>query len=188
MPLSYVILTLVRGRAFYDTVSGLLGNFLPPELRGFSSYFTAHNLKVWYDADDNREHYEVQVVSPSAVKDTKTLPERGVRTPKGRRAPPSTPMLEIGFHAEHKQAEHNEEVLDRLLEREKTWRRALGSEPEVGDFLGRQRVWRRISELWPEEEADELAVDAAERLAAYIRAIEPIRSDGPPDRRIRTST
>lgn len=158
MPLSYVILALVRGRAFYDTVSGLLGNFLPPELRGFSSYFTAHNLKVWYGADDNREHYEVQVVAPSVVKGAKA------------------PMLEIGFHAEHKQAEHNEEVLDRLLEREKTWRRALGSEPEVGDFLGRQRVWRRISELWPEEEADELAVDAAERLAAYIRAIEPIRA------------
>lgn len=158
MPLSYVILTLVRGRAFYDTVSGLLGNFLPPELRGFSSYFTAHNLKVWYDTDDNREHYEVQVVSPSVVKNAKA------------------PMLEIGFHSEHKQAEHNEEVLDRLVEREQTWRRALGTEPEVGDFLGRQRVWRRISELWPEEEADELAVDAAERLAAYIRAIEPIRA------------
>ena len=85
--------------------------------------------------------------------------------------------LEIGFHAEHKEASRNREVIDLLAANEKAWRKALGSEPEAGAFIGYQtRTWRRLSEVWPATDDPEIAVDAAERLAAYICALEPLRS------------
>jgi hypothetical protein len=144
----------VRGRAFYDDVSDTLAGFLPPSLRNFSSYRTSHNIKVWYGEDGSREHYEVQ----------------SIRRRKGYE-------LEIGFHAEYKDAERNDECVERIAAKEKAWRKTLGPQPEVAPFVGYQtRTWRRISEIWSELDDPELAVDAAERLAAYIRAIEPIRS------------
>jgi hypothetical protein len=143
----------VRGRAFYDDVSDALAGFLPPSLRNFSSYRTSHNIKVWY-GEQTREHYEVQ----------------SIRRRSGYE-------LEIGFHAEYKDAETNETVVERIASESERWRKALGSQPEVGAFVGYQtRTWRRISEVWPSDDDPEIAVEAAERLAAYIRALEPIRS------------
>jgi len=142
----------VRGRAFYDDVFDAFTGFLPPDMRSFDSYRTSHNIKVWYR--DDKEHYEVQ----------------SIRRRTGYE-------LEIGFHAEYPDAARNDELVERLSASEKSWRSTLGIKPEVGPFLGtRFRAWRRISEVWPASDDPELAVDAAERLATYIRALEPIRS------------
>ena len=93
-------------RAFFETVDDALHGFVPPALRDFDSHRTSMNLKVWYD--EGREHYEVQLVSG--------------------------PALEVGFHAEHKDQARNEEVLARLLDSEKSWRKVLGREPAAGPF------------------------------------------------------
>jgi len=135
-------------RAFFETVDDALHGFLPPALRDFESHRTSMNLKVWYD--EGREHYEVQLVSG--------------------------PALEVGFHAEHKDAGRNEEILDRIVDGEKRWRKALGRAPKTGSFLGRQKNWRRVSEVWEGDGlTDDAAVEAAERLGAYIEAFEPLR-------------
>jgi hypothetical protein len=141
----------MRGRAFYEDVYDAFTGFLPPTLRDFKSYRTSHNIKVWYGSGG--EHYEVQTI---------------------RRR--SGYELEIGFHAEHREAQQNDEVIEALTAKEKTWRRALGAEPEAGKFLGSQtRTWRRLSEVWPATDDPDVAVDAAQRLAAYISALEPLR-------------
>lgn len=144
------------GKAFYDDVADALTGFLPPSLRAFEWYRTNSNLKVWYD-EDGREHYEVQL-----LKHNKRI------------------VLEIGFHTEHKDRARNEDVLAKLVKVEKRWRTALGSEPESGAFIGYQSgTWRRISEMWDVTDDPEMAVDAAERLADYIKTLEPIRTGGP---------
>lgn len=144
----------MRSRAFYDDVSDALVNFLPPHLRDFQSYRTSHNVKVWY-GDAVREHYEVQSIRRRSGYD-----------------------LEIGFHAEYAERDRNDAVLERFASREKAWRKQLGTGPETGPFIGyRTGSWRRLSELWPAVKDPEVAVEAAERLAAYILALEPIRND-----------
>jgi len=137
-------------REFFDEVDKALRGFLPPALREFSARRTSGNLKVWY-GDEDREHYEVQLM-------------RG-------------PKLEVGFHAEHKDADRNEAALGRLLDHEKAWRKALGPDPDAGPFLGRQSSWRRVSEVWDLPGFnDDASIEAAERLADYIRALEPLRA------------
>ena len=138
-------------REFFETADDALHGFLPPGLRDFDSHRTGMNLKVWYE--EGREHYEVQLVSG--------------------------PALEVGFHAEHKDAARNDDVLARLVEGEKGWRKALGRAPKKGPFLGRQKNWRRISEVWDGDGlTEDAAVEAAERLGAYIEALEPLRRAG----------
>ena len=138
-------------RAFFEQLSDALAGFLPPDLRAYGSAIGSRNVKVWY-GEESHEHYEVQSLS-------------------SRR-------LEIGFHAEHPNETRNDEVMTALSARERSWRRALGKEAQAGPFLGRQRGWRRLSEVWdgPGLETDEAAVEAAERLARYIRALERIRT------------
>jgi hypothetical protein len=147
------ILNPVYGKAFYDDVYDVLQSFLPPSMRDFAWYRTSHNLKLWFHGEE-REHYEVQVFK------------------KGKDL-----VLEIGFHAEHKEKERNEEAIAKLAE--KSWRRKLGPDAETGAFIGRQTSWRRLSEIWSNGSHQlgdpELAVDAAERLATYIRTLEPLR-------------
>jgi hypothetical protein len=134
--------------AFFETVDDALHGFLPPALRDFDSHRSGMNLKVWFE--EGREHYEVQLVSG--------------------------PALEIGFHAEHKDATRNDAVLGRLVDGEKRWRKTLGRAPQTGPFLGRQKNWRRVSEVWDGEGlTEDAAVEAAERLGAYIEALEPLR-------------
>jgi hypothetical protein len=109
-------------------------------------------LKVWFD-DSTREHYEAQLVRVD-----------------GETA------LEIGFHAEHAKPAVSEAALARLVAKERTWRKALGTEPEAGLFIGTDR-WRRISEVWagPDLEDTAYAIDVAVRLADYVQALEPVR-------------
>ena len=136
-------------RAFFETVDDALHGFLPPSLRGFDSHRTSMNLKVWYD--EGREHYEVQLVHG--------------------------PALEVGFHAEHPKPDDNDAVIAHLLASEKQWRRIVGQEAQVGDFLGRQDKWRRVSETWPDPDLGDgdLVIEIATRLTDYITAIEPVR-------------
>jgi hypothetical protein len=145
----------VYGKAFYDTVADALTGFLPPSLRDFEWYRSSHNLKLWY-GDEGREHYEVQIIKRGKILG-----------------------LEIGFHAEHKDATRNENAIAKLLKVEKRWRAKLGKDPEAGAFIGtRFGNWRRISEVWDSVNDDPgVAVDAAERLASYIQTLEPLRAN-----------
>jgi len=141
-------------RAFFEEVVETLIGFLPPEQSRFSSRVTARNAKIWFGAEA-REHYEAQLLR----RDGGTV-------------------LEIGFHAEHPDAARSEAVLQRLLAGERRWRRALGREVETATFLGRPSPWRRASETWPDADLADpgTAVEAADRLAAYIIALEPLRA------------
>lgn len=150
-------------RAFFDQVADALLGFLPPDLRDEASYrASGGNLKIWFEPA-TREHYEVQVIGRAALK------AGGIA---GR-----APALEIGFHAEHADAARNDAVVERLLMRERTWRRRLGPDPVDGPFVGRPSPWKRISELWHGDglDTDEAAIEAAERLAAYVVTFEEIR-------------
>ena len=141
-------------RAFFEQVVETLVGFLPPEQSHFSSRITSRNAKVWFG--EAKEHYEAQLVRRDGAT-----------------------VLEIGFHAEHSSPERSDAVLQRLLSGERRWRRTLGREVETGPFLGRPSPWRRASETWPDIDLDDpgTAVDAADRLAAYITALEPLRLD-----------
>jgi hypothetical protein len=137
-------------REFFEEAADALIGFLPPGLTGFARRVSSRNLKVWY-GDEPREHYEIQLAG-------------------GR--------LEIGFHAEHSDPARNDAVLDRMLGREREWRRALGKDAQAGAYVGRQSgSWRRVSEVWDDDASDPgAAVEAADRLAAYIMALEPRRA------------
>ena len=137
-------------REFFEEAADALVGFLPPALSQFARRISSRNLKVWY-GDEPREHYEIQLAS-------------------GR--------LEIGFHTEHADAARNDAVLDRMLVHEPEWRRALGAHAQAGAYVGRQSgAWRRVSEVWAEDASDAgAAVEAADRLATYIMALEPRRA------------
>lgn len=144
--------------AFFQLVVDALVGFLPDELTAFEFKIHWSGVKVWYGAD-TKEHYEAQY-----------LPR-----PDGR----AGPALEIGFHAEHSNPARNTEVLGHLEGDSKRWRKLLGKEAEAGPFLGgRADTWTRVSEVWLGDEVlePEAAIDAAERLATYIEAIEPLRT------------
>ncbi len=140
-------------RAFFEQVVEALVGFLPPDQRRFSSRVTGRNAKVWF-GDEAREHYEVQALRRDGH-----------------------PVLEIGFHAEHTNAARSDAALAVVVSGQPTWRRSLGPEVEVGPFLGRAGSWRRASETWDGADLSDpgAAVEAADRLAAYIAAFEPLR-------------
>ena len=83
----------------------------------------------------------------------------------------------MGFHSEYPKAAENDAVIAHLLANEKRWRRAVGKEAQVGDFLGRSDQWRRVSETWPDPDLSDggLVIELAARLTDYITAIEPVR-------------
>lgn len=150
-------------RTFFASLTDALWGFLPRELQTFQAQSGPHNLKVWYRS--SHEHYEVQRISKAVLKAS------------GQRSGASA--LEVGFHAEHAKSADNEAVLAHLAEKETSWRRGLGREPVAGPFLGRREIadrWKRISELWTDVsfDGDGAAIEAAERLGAYIRVIEPL--------------
>jgi len=140
-------------RAFFEEVVETLVGFLPPDRSRFSSRVTGRNAKVWFGTEP-REHYEAQLLRRDGAT-----------------------VLEIGFHAEHPDPARSDAVLQRILDGERRWRRALGPEVETGPFLGRASPWRRASETWSDADLDDpgTAVEAADRLAAYITALEPLR-------------
>src|SRR5262245_20565134 len=147
-----------RSDAFFEAVVDALVGFVPPELADFHHKVHWNGVKFWY-GDEHREHYECQYVA-------RPDDEPG-------------PALEIGFHAEHSNPAHNEAVLAALLKDEKRWRRTLGKEAEAGPFVGsRADTWTRVSEFWLDDEVldPDAAIEAADRLAEYITALEPLRA------------
>ena len=144
---------------FRDALDALVG-FVPDDLGPFEHRVHRRGLKVWFGTE-HREHYEAQEVGRFA---------RAGREQRGR-------AIEIGFHAEHADPARNAAVLDDLVRQERRWRRTLGADAVAGVFVGdRSRSWQRVSEFWTGDEIDEpdAAIEAADRLAAYIAALEPL--------------
>ncbi len=123
---------------------------MPGLLDGASMKASGWSVKVWFD--EPKEHYEVQWL-------------------QGR-------DVEVGFHAEHRDESRNDAVLAALRAGEAGWRAELGTEPVAGTFVGgRPEHWRRVSEVWegPDLASVDLAMEAADRLASYVEALEPLR-------------
>jgi hypothetical protein len=119
-----------------------------------------YGIKVWFGPErPPREHYEAQVIGPDHVEHADVL------------------ALEVGFHAEHRDAADNDRVIGRLLDHEDEWRPKIGVEAVVGAFLGRADTWRRVSEIWadPDLSSTDLAFEVASRLGDYATALEPLR-------------
>jgi hypothetical protein len=143
----------------FEEVGEVVRGLVPRDLGVVHQRAQRYGVKVWFDAEKcPRVHYEAQVIHKRYVPEANVL------------------ALELGFHAENSKAAENEAVLDRLLKQEKRWRKTLGTEAEVGEFLGRD-TWRRISETWPDPDLDdpELVLELGTRLTDYICAIEPLR-------------
>ena len=146
----------------FGIVAEACRGLFPTDLGPFGVRARSYGLKVWFgSAEPGREHYEAQVVGARHVPGASSL------------------ALEIGFHAEHPKEEANAEVLDRLVAREKAWRKVLGDDAVAGPFLGRDS-WRRVSEAWldPDLRDDDLPVEVALRLTDYVVALEPVLRSG----------
>ena len=109
-----------------------------------------------------REHYEAQLIAADGVDGAMVS------------------ALEIGFHAEHPDAEENDAAIARLMAGQDRWRERWASGAVVGAFLGRFPDWRRVLEAWPDPDLDDpdLPVQVALRLTDYIDALEPLRRQG----------
>lgn len=143
----------------FEEVAEVVRGLVPRDLGDVRQRSHKYGVKVWFDADKpTREHYEAQVIGKRCVPEASVL------------------AIELGFHAEHSKVAENEAVILALLERESRWRRTLGKEAVVGEFLGRDS-WRRISETWPDPDLGdpELVLELGTRLTDYITAIEPLR-------------
>ncbi len=146
--------------SLFDEVADALRGMAPPELGELHYRAHRYGIKVWFGTEvPPREHYEAQVVGAKVVEQAKIL------------------ALEVGFHSEYPKAAENDAVIDHLRANEKRWRRVIGKEAEVGDFLGRADVWKRVSETWPDPDLSEreLGEELAARLLDYVTAIEPVR-------------
>ena len=148
----------------FDEVGEALRGMAPADLGAFHQRAHTYGVKVWFGpATPPREHYEAQVVGADADKRATVL------------------AIEVGFHTEYPKEADNEAVITYLLANEKRWRREVGKEAEVGDFLGRADKWRRISETWPDPDLGDggLVIELATRLTDYITGLEPVRRRRP---------
>jgi hypothetical protein len=141
-------------RAFFDQIDDELRGLVGPALRDFHSFKSSALVKVWFA--DPAVHFEAQRLSL-------------------RWAPDPTHRCEVGLHLEHTAASRNDEILRALVART-TWRKALPA-AVAGEAIGPQAsVWRRISEIVEGAGTDDpdLAGEIAERLASYVKALEPL--------------
>lgn len=144
----------------FEQVADALRGLVPPDLGDLRQRPRRWGIKVWFGAGrPPKEHYEAQVIGPGGVDGATAL------------------ALEVGFHAEHPKVGDNDAAIERLRAAEKRWRRTIGKEAVVGEFLGHAGVWRRISETWPDPDlgAPDIAFELAARLTDYIVALEPHR-------------
>ena len=151
-------------RAFFDQIDDELRGLLGPALRHYESVRASRLIKLWYG--DPSVHFEVQMVAK-------------------RWSPTGEPVLEVGLHLEHPDPTVNERRLSRLTSGPASWRRRL-PDADAGPALGpRGGAWRRVSELLEEAAPDDpdLASEAAERLALYIRILWPLLEGGSGQRR-----
>jgi len=148
-------------RAFFEQVDDELRGLVGPSLRSYHSVHDARLLKLWYG--DPTVHFEVQSVAR-------------------RWSPTGGPVLEVGLHLEHADPAVNEARVASLSAREEAWRPVLPG-AAAGPALGpRGAAWRRVSEFLEETGPDDpdLASEAAERLALYVRTLWPlVEGDGP---------
>lgn len=143
----------------FDQVADALRALVPADLGQLRTQPRRWGIKAWFDAEDcPREHYEAQVISAKHVADAEVL------------------AVEVGFHAEHPKPPDNEAAMAAIVAAP-GWRKALGPEAVAGDFLGRSG-WQRVSETWPDPDLGdpELCFEVADRLAAYMAVLEPLRS------------
>jgi hypothetical protein len=143
----------------FEEVAEVVRGLVPRELGIVRQRSHKYGVKVWFDAEKpTREHYEAQVIGKRYVPEANIL------------------AIELGFHAEHPKVADNDATIAGLMQRERTWRRTLGTEAVVGEFLGRT-TWRRISETWadPDLSDPELVLELGTRLTDYITVIEPLR-------------
>ena len=144
-------------RAFFDQVDDELRGLVGPALRDFQSLRTSTLVKLWFA--DPAVHFEAQRLSL-------------------RWAPDPAHRYEVGLHLEHQTAARNDEILGALTApaRTKAWRGALPSAVGGGAIGPRASTWRRLSELVEGEDTDDpdLAGEIAERLAAYVKTLEPM--------------
>jgi hypothetical protein len=148
----------------FEEVGEALRGMAPPELGEYHHRAHRYGVKVWFGpATPPREHYEAQVVGPDADMQATVL------------------AIEVGFHSEYPSAGENDAVIAHLVANERRWRRSVGKEAKVGDFLGRPDRWRRVSETWPDPDLGDggLVIELATRLTDYIAALEPVRRDRP---------
>lgn len=144
----------------FEQVADAIRSLTPEELGELRWRSHRRGIKVWFDTETApREHYEAQVVARRHIDGRDGM------------------ALEIGFHAEHQDLERNIEAVAAIEASEKTWRKILGREAEIGPFFGADN-WRRISEAWFEPDLDdpELPVEVASRLVDYLEAIEAARA------------
>jgi hypothetical protein len=148
----------------FDEVGEALRSLAPPELGEHHHRAHRYGVKVWFGpANPPREHYEAQVVGADVDDAAKVL------------------AIEVGFHCEYPKVADNDAVIAHLMANERRWRRAVGKEAQVGGFLGRPDVWRRVSETWPDPDLGDaaLVMELALRLTDYITALEPVRQRRP---------
>lgn len=147
-------------RAFFDQVDDEVRGLLGPALRSYQSLRDGRLLKLWYG--DPTVHFEVQSVSR-------------------RWSPTGGPVLEVGLHLEHADPAVNEQRVAALSAVAGAWRPTL-PDAVAGPALGpRGAAWRRVSELLDETGPNDpdLASEAAERLATYVRTLWPLLRGGP---------
>ncbi|HEV3226657.1 MAG TPA: hypothetical protein VGZ52_07475, partial [Acidimicrobiales bacterium] len=143
----------------FDEVGEAVRGLMLPKLGVVRFRAHRYGVKLWFDDETApREHYEAQVVGPKHVPDAKVL------------------ALEVGFHAEHPKVADNDATLARLTQKERTWRKVVGTDAVAGGFLGRADQWRRVSETWadPDLGDDDLVMEIALRLTDYMTALEPV--------------
>ncbi len=144
----------------FDQVADALRALVPGELGDLRTQPRHWGIKAWFDVDAcPREHYEAQVISAKHVPGAEVV------------------AVEIGFHAEHPKAAANQAAMVAILAAAPAWRAELGPEAEAGAFLGRDG-WQRVSETWadPDLSDPEVCFEVADRLAAYMTVLEPLRS------------
>jgi hypothetical protein len=143
----------------FDEVGEAVRGLMDPALGAVRFRAHRYGVKLWFDTDaPPREHYEAQVIGAKHVSDATVL------------------ALEVGFHLEHPKAADNDATLQRLAQRERSWRKTIGNDAVAGPFLGRADTWRRVSETWPDPDLgdDDLVMDVALRLTDYMTALEPV--------------
>ncbi|MGH2718688.1 MAG: hypothetical protein ACRDJU_08930 [Actinomycetota bacterium] len=167
-------------RAFFDQVDDELRGFLGPSLRNYQAVRGGRLLKVWHGPPP--VHFEVQLVGP-------------------RWSPLPGASLEIGLHLEYADPAANDRILAGLADPQPEGegggpgdRGAGGASRGGGGASGpawaavlpravagvaigpRAGAWRRVSEFMAASEIEdpELASEAAETLACYVRTLWPL--------------
>jgi hypothetical protein len=148
----------------FDEVGEAVRGLMAPDLGVVRFRAHRYGVKLWFDSDHPpREHYEAQVIGARHVPDATVL------------------AIEVGFHSEHSKAAANDATLEKLMRRERSWRKVLGKDAVAGPFLGRADQWRRVSETWPDPDLsdEDLCMEVALRVTEYMSALEPVlRSNG----------